>query len=447
MPVEITMPQLSDTMTEGTLVKWLKKEGEAIKSGEKIAEVETDKAVMEQEVFDDGVVAALVASEGQKVTVGSLLAVISTGSENPGEVKKQYASRPQTSAGSAAAAAPHTRQEVSATRKPAMAIAENFAKASVGEIREPDNVGHGATREAPTAVPPLPHSGNGGRRQRISPLARRIARQGNIDISALQGSGPGGRIVKQDLINLNAAPVESPAAPPAPRNGETQVLGMTKMRAAIARQLVASKQNIPHFYETIDAEVEDIVKLRAKMNEMLEAEKIRLSIGDFVSKAVAIALVRHPGINATFNGEEITRHPEVNLGMAVSIPDGLIVPVLRNIETMGLKEIRQRSVDLVDRARAQRLKQDEMMGGTFTVSNLGVFGIRDFSAIINPPQVAILAVGAAEKRAVVRGDQIVARTMLSMTLSADHRVVDGAAAADFLKTLKSLLEQPGMMLI
>ncbi len=249
------------------------------------------------------------------------------------------------------------------------------------------------------------------------------------------------------MINLKAVPLAAPAAPASPRNGETQVVGMTKMRAAIARQLVASKQNIPHFYETIDADVEDIVKLRARMNEMLEAEKVRLSIGDFVSKAVAIALVRHPGINSTFSGDEITRHPEVNLGMAVSIPDGLIVPVLRNIHTMGLKEIRQRSVDLVDRARAQRLKQDEMMGGTFTVSNLGAFGIREFSAIINPPQVAILAVGAAEKRPVVRGDQILARTMLSMTLSADHRVVDGAAAADFLKTLKSLLEQPGMMLI
>jgi pyruvate dehydrogenase E2 component (dihydrolipoamide acetyltransferase) len=443
MPVEITMPQLSDTMTEGTLVKWLKKEGEAIKSGEKIAEVETDKAVMEQEVFDDGVVAALVAGEGEKVTVGSLLAVIAKGSENPADVKKQYASRSQASA--PAASTPHSRQEVAATRKPVLATPENFAKASAGEIREPDYVGHGATRQPPTAVPPLPlHSGNGGRRQRISPLARRIARQRNMDITSLRGSGPGGRIVKQDVISFKA-PQARPS--PAPRNVETQVVAMTKMRSAIARQLVASKQNIPHFYETIDADVEDIVRLRAGMNEMLESEKIRLSIGDFVSKAVAIALTRHPGVNATFNGDQITKHAEVNLGMAVSIPDGLIVPVLRNIHTMGLKEIRQRSVDLVDRARAQRLKQDEMMGGTFTVSNLGAFGIREFSAIINPPQVAILAVGAAEKRPVVRGDQIVARTILSMTLSADHRVVDGAAAADFLKTLKSLLEQPGMMLI
>jgi pyruvate dehydrogenase E2 component (dihydrolipoamide acetyltransferase) len=183
------------------------------------------------------------------------------------------------------------------------------------------------------------------------------------------------------------------------------------------------------------------------MNEMLEPEKIRLSIADFVAKAVVSALQRHPALNATFNGSEITRYSDVHLGMAVAVPDGLIVPVLRNIHTMGLKEIRVKSANLVERARAQRLKQDEMMGGTFTVSNLGTFGIREFSAIINPPQVAILAVAAAEKRAVVRGEQIVARTILTLTLSADHRVVDGSAAADFLKTLKSMLEQPGMMLV
>ncbi len=225
------------------------------------------------------------------------------------------------------------------------------------------------------------------------------------------------------------------------------MIPLTKMRSAIARSLLASKQNIPHFYETIDVDVEDLVKLRAELNDLLEPEKVRLSLGDFLAKGVATALLRHPALNATFNGTEITRYGDVHLGMAVSIPDGLIVPVLRNIHLMGLKEIRQRSVDLVDRARAQRLKQDEMSGGTFTVSNLGTFGIREFSAIINPPQVGILAIAAAEKRPVVRNDQVIARTMMSLTLSADHRVVDGATAADFLKTLKTVLEQPGMMLV
>jgi pyruvate dehydrogenase E2 component (dihydrolipoamide acetyltransferase) len=456
MSADITMPQLSDTMTEGTLVKWLKKEGDKISSGETIAEIETDKAVMEMEVFDAGVVAALVISEGQKASVGSLLAVIATGSENPAEVKKKVTSRSQPSGGTSAAAAPApvSRQEVAASRKPALSAAPSaptFSQASKGEIREPDNVGHGATREQAVAVPPLPHEGNGGRRLHVSPLARRIALQRNIDLYSLSGSGPGGRIVRQDVLTaqpaLHRAVTAAPTSPALIGNGQTQVIPLTKMRSAIAKSLQASKQIIPHFYETIDVDVEDLTTLRTGMNNALEAEKIRLSIGDFLSKAVATALLRHPALNATFNGTQVTRYGDVNLGMAVSIPDGLIVPVLRNIHLMGLKEIRQRSVDLVDRARAQRLKQDEMTGGTFTVSNLGTFGIREFSAIINPPQVAILAIAAAEKRAVVRGDQIVARTMMTLTLSADHRIVDGATAADFLKTLKTLLEQPGMMLV
>jgi len=452
MSADITMPQLSDTMTEGTLVKWLKKEGDKISSGETIAEIETDKAVMEMEVFDAGVVAALVIAEGQKASVGSLLAVIATGSENPAEVQKKVASRSQPSGSSSATPAPVSRQEVAASRKPALSAASSaptFTQASKGEIREPDNVGHGATREQAVAVPPLPHEGNGGRRLHVSPLARRIAQQRNIDLYSLSGSGPGGRIIREDVLKAHTAPPPATATnTPGPiGGGKTESIPLTKMRSAIARSLQASKQNIPHFYETIDVDVEDLVKLRAKLNEILDPEKIRLSIGDFISKAVASALLHHPALNATFNGTEVTRYGDVNLGIAVSIPDGLIVPVLRNIHLMGLKEIRQRSIDLVDRARAQRLKQDEMTGGTFTVSNLGTFGIREFSAIINPPQVAILAIAAAEKRAVVRGDQIVARTMMTLTLSADHRIVDGATAADFLKTLKTLLEQPGMMLM
>jgi pyruvate dehydrogenase E2 component (dihydrolipoamide acetyltransferase) len=455
MPADITMPQLSDTMTEGTVVKWLKKEGEKIASGEKIAEVETDKAVMEMESFDAGVVAALVAAEGEKVAVGSLMAVIATGSENPAEVKKKIGSRVSAPTSGApasgvAASPPASRQEVAASRKPAAvtsASTSNFAQASAGEIREPDSVGHGATRQPATSVPAVQHQGNGGQRVAVSPLARRIATEKNIDLHALRGSGPGGRIVKQDVLSQRPAAAPAAIAPPQLGNGQTQVIPLTKMRSAIAKSLVASKQNIPHFYESIDVDMEDLVKLRVELNDLLEPEKVRLSLGDFLAKGVATALLRHPALNATFNGTEITRYGDVHLGMAVSIPDGLIVPVLRNIHLMGLKDIRQRSVDLVDRARAQRLKQDEMTGGTFTVSNLGTFGIREFSAIINPPQVGILAIAAAEKRPVVRNDQIVARTMMTLTLSADHRIVDGATAAEFLKTLKTVLEQPGMMLV
>jgi pyruvate dehydrogenase E2 component (dihydrolipoamide acetyltransferase) len=221
------------------------------------------------------------------------------------------------------------------------------------------------------------------------------------------------------------------------------------MRAAIAAALQRSKQQIPHFYETVDVDVEALSGLRAKLNERLKAENVRLSLADFINKGVCAALAAHPAVNATFDEKknEITRHGDVNLGIAVAIPDGLIVPVLRSANQMGLKELRQRSAELIERARAQRLKQDEGGGGTFTVSSLGTFGIREFSAIINPPQVAILAVGAAEKRAVVRGDAVVPRTMMTLTLSADHRVVDGATAAEFLQTLKAMLEEPGMMLV
>jgi pyruvate dehydrogenase E2 component (dihydrolipoamide acetyltransferase) len=222
------------------------------------------------------------------------------------------------------------------------------------------------------------------------------------------------------------------------------------MRTAIAAALQRSKQNVPHFYETIDVDVEELTRLRERLNQRLEKEKIRLSIGDFVTLALARALKLHPQLNATFDAQnnEITRYGDVNLGIAVALPDGLIVPVLRGVDQMGLKEIRQRSVDIVDRARAQRLKQDELRGATFTVSNLGAYGVREFMAIINPPEVAILAVGAAEKQAVVRGnDQIVPRTMMTLTLSADHRVVDGATAAEFLRTLRGLLEEPASQLL
>ena len=224
---------------------------------------------------------------------------------------------------------------------------------------------------------------------------------------------------------------------------------MTKMRSAIAAALQKSKQTIPHFYETVDIDVEDLSKLRERINAHLEKEKVRLSIADFLTKAVAAALVRHPALNARFNPDnnEVTRHADVNLGLAVAIPDGLIVPVLRRQLSWPARESAARSADLIERARAQKLKQGEQGTGTFTISSLGTFGIREFSAIINPPEVAILAVGSAEKRAVVRGEQVVARTMLTVTLSADHRVVDGATAADFLRTLKGVLEEPGMMLV
>lgn len=446
MASEITMPQLSDTMTEGTLVKWHAKEGEKVSENQKIADVETDKAVMEMECFDSGTLAAILVKEGEKVPVGAILAVVAGPKENAAEVKAKYSAVGKQTA--APAVIQHERLAAGAPSMGTTAVVES--PAAIGE-----NAGAG-----------------GIHRVKASPLARRIAAERGMDLSAIKGSGPGGRIVQKDLSETGPAirgaePVvaaaavasvgastgaASKAAPavvfPAPRvSGSKEVIAMTKIRQVIAQRLQQSKQTIPHFYETIDIDMEAVSDLREKVNAKLEKEKIRISVGDFIAKAVASALEAHPVLNATFSGTDVTQYADVNLGMAVALPNGLIVPVLRGINNMGVKEIRLRSADLVDRARAQKLKQDEMSGATFTVSNLGTFGIREFSAIVNPPEVGILAIGASEARAVVREGVIVARQMMTVTLSADHRVVDGATAAEFLRTLKVYLEEPGMMLV
>jgi len=442
MPVEITMPQLSDTMSEGTVVKWYKKEGDKVKEGEKIADVETDKATMEMESFEGGTIAAILVKEGDKVAVGGTIAVLAKGNEKIEDVRSsarggQVSAKPQAAAGA-------ERVPPSAPQGGAVATLE---AASMSEVHEPDKVGHGATREKPTPVPPLPAHDN-GHRVKVSPLAKKIASAKGIDVTQVKGTGPGGRIIRRDVEEFEAPAQAAPvvAKPQAPV-GAKETIALSKMRQTIALRLQQSKQNIPHFYETIDIDMEAVSALREKLNKQLEKQNVRLSVADLIAKAVAKALQMNPALNSTFNGTEITRHADVNLGMAVALPEGLIVPVLRGIDKLGLKEIRTRSADLIDRARAQKLKQDEMTGATFTVSNLGTYGVRDFSAIINPPEVGILAIGSAEPRAVVRDGQIVARATMTVTLSADHRVVDGAMAAEFLRTLKNLLEEPGMMLV
>jgi pyruvate dehydrogenase E2 component (dihydrolipoamide acetyltransferase) len=452
MSVEITMPQLSDTMSEGTVVKWLKKEGDKVKAGEVIAEVETDKATMEMEAFDSGTLEKIVVKEGQKAEVGKPIALLSGKSAAP-TASKQSDGAQQVKA--VASSTPSSASSATAT-----AVADPYGEHARGE--------HAVEGTHATVAPkePEPHAPAGnGARVKASPVARRIAAQKGINLSDITGSGPDGRIIQRDVENFTptaapAAPKEAgaiekarPTASPAQvlttriARGQKQVIPLTKIRSVIAQRLQQSKQTIPHFYETIDIDVEDLGKLRERVNKNLEKTGVRISIADFVAKAVAMALLQHRELNATFDGKEITQHGDVNLGMAVALPSGLIVPVLRNIDQMGLAEIRMRSADLVERARAQRLKQDELSGATFTVSNLGTFGVREFSAIINPPEVGILAIAAAEKRAVVRGEQIVARNTMTVTLSCDHRAVDGATAADYLRTLRTLLEEPGLMLV
>jgi pyruvate dehydrogenase E2 component (dihydrolipoamide acetyltransferase) len=477
MPAEITMPQLSDTMTEGTVVKWLKKEGDKVKSGDIIAEIETDKANMEMEAFDSGTLAAVLAQEGQKIKVGDPIAVLATSGENPQQVKQQFSAGGGSPGATAREGTAKTAPERARSTQGASARDADAGRAPIERGRErarqesvqapPTRTSESISRQATATAPERPRGGDGeGDRLRVSPLARRIAEERGIDLSQVTGTGPGGRITQRDVESAAEgaapeapaparerapsaakAPERAPALAPRAATGQKEVIPLTKMRATIAQRLQQSKQQIPHFYTTVDADVELVAQMRQRLNKQLEAEEVRLSLGDFVAKAIAQALLIHPQVNAHLVGNEIIRFGDVHLGMAVALPDGLIVPVLRNINQMGLREIRERSEDLVERARNGKLKQDELSGATFTVSNLGMYGVKDFAAIINPPEVGILAVSAAEKRPVVRDDQIVPRTTMSLTLSADHRAVDGATAAEFLRTLKSLLEEPGMMLV
>jgi pyruvate dehydrogenase E2 component (dihydrolipoamide acetyltransferase) len=505
MATEITMPQLSDTMTEGTVVKWHKKEGDKVREGDKIADVETDKAVMEMESFESGTISRILVKEGEKVQVGAALAIVGGPDEKspPAGAPKRAESAPAAAPTKSAAPKPerpapqrpapnrpdagtdgasaHDTEMGSAPiedgraqsrRESVLDDPEHSSEAISREASEFISKSRGTAASARTGIAEAPEAGHAehgsdGGRLRVSPLARRTAAEKNVDLGQVTGSGPGGRIIQRDILGFTSpqqapadaggarAPAKGTAAKPMPAGlvpqrvsvAAKQVIPLSKIRGVIAQRLQQSKQQIPHFYETVDIDVESLTQLREHVNKTLEPTGIRLSIGDFVAKAVAVALTRHQAVNAHFNGTEITQFADVNLGMAVALESGLIVPVLRGINYMGLAEIRVRSADLVERARAQRLKQEELSGATFTVSNLGSYGVREFSAIINPPEVGILAIGSAQKRAVVKDDQLVARSTLTVTLSADHRAVDGSTAAEFLRTLRSLLEEPAMMLV
>ena len=383
MPVNITMPQLSDTMTEGTLIKWYKKEGDKIKAGDKLADVETDKAVMEWEAYDEheGTLAQILVKEGQKAKIGETLAVVATKGENVGDATKAAA---PPARGSAAAPAPEKASGASARDSELGAAPIDEGRAQARRESVHDEAGHSSEAISAEAANHLQSRGKpaaagagsaekdagGDDRLRVSPLARKIAAEKNIDLAGIRGSGPGGRIIQRDVINFQPskpAPEMKPAGgapskPSAPAPvlatrapaGQKEVVPLTKMRLVIAQRLQQSKQNIPHFYETIDIDVEELTKLRERMNKSLEKSGVRISVGDFVAKAVATALTQHRAINAHFNGMEITQFADVNLGMAVALPNGLIVPVLRNINQMGLAEIRVRSADLVDRARVNK---------------------------------------------------------------------------------------------
>jgi len=425
MPIDVFMTQLSPTMTEGKIVRWLKKEGDDLASGEVMAEIETDKATMEMEIVDEGSLHKILQPEGTVVPVGMPIAVIAEDGE---EVPADYVPGSGSETDEAASEATESSPE------PAAPAPQN-------------------TQE----IPPAADTG----RIKASPLARRLAKQKGINLAAITGAGPNGRITKTDIekavrrgINLGgtAAAFTPPPARPLPQGplpyheDEFERIENTMMRKAIARRLVESKQTAPHFYLTIDVAMDRLMDLRAQLNEAADGA-FKLSVNDFILKAVAKALVDVPSANASWTESHTLIHKHAHVSVAVAIEGGLITPVIRFAEQKGIVDISNEVKDLAGRAREGALKPEEYTGGTFSVSNLGMFGIKQFAAVVNPPEGAILAVGGTEERAVVDNGEIKVRKMMSLTLSCDHRVVDGAVGAEFLAALKKHLETPASVLI
>jgi pyruvate dehydrogenase E2 component (dihydrolipoamide acetyltransferase) len=433
------MPKLSDTMTVGTLVKWLKKEGDAVKTGDMLAEVETDKATMELESFFDGTLVSIFVKEGSQVPLGAALCAIGKAGE-----------KVDAPAGAAPAPAAPAPKEPASQPAPAPAEAKPApAPAAAPAAKAP------APASAPAqAAPPAPDSGG---RIKISPLARKLAEEKGINPSGLAGSGPGGRIVRADILSAAAgggkrAGTAAPAGggSPAMAKGpvqEDKVVQVSNIRGIIAKRLVESKTQIPHFYLDIEVDAGPLLDLRAQLNSALEKDGVKLSVNDFVLKASAEALRRVPAVNCSWEGTAIRHHPAAHVSFAVAMEDGLITPVIRDAHMKTIFAISTEAKALGKRARDKKLAPAEFTGGTFCVSNLGMMGIDRFCAIINPPNAAILAVGTTVKKPVVKDDQIVIGQRLTLTLSADHRVVDGAVGASYLGALRELLEKPALLLL
>ena len=439
MATKVTMEALSPTMEEGRVVKWLKGEGDQVKNGEVIAEVETDKAVMELTARGDGLLRKVIVGEGNTAPVGSLLAVIGSADEDIGALTGGGAATTAPSSnGAGASAAP---QSSPAKREAAV----EKAAAPVQRAAAPAQKAAAPTASVPAAHTPAPQPRAAGERVRSSPLARRLASESGIDISAIAGSGPGGRIIKRDIEMAEQGAVGLPAAAQAPRarEGEFEDIALTQIRKTIARRLSESIGPIPTFYLTAEFDLERVSEMRGAMAEM--GEEYKVSFNDIIMKAVATSLAQHPECNAHWLGDRIRQFNRVHLGMAVATDDGLIVPVIFNADTKSLREIAMESRELARRARERKLKPDEYTGSTFSVSNLGMFGIDDFTAIINPPEVGIIAIGAIEKKPVEGKNGVEFRRRMRLTMSCDHRVIDGAAGARFLQTLRRMIENPLML--
>ncbi len=434
MATNILMPALSPTMTEGTLARWLKKEGEQVKAGDIIAEIETDKATMEVEAVDEGVLGKILVADGTEgVKVNDPIAVLIEAGEAVPTGAAAPAARPAPPAPAPAPAAPAPAPAAAPAPKPAPA-------------------------PAPSPAPAMNGQAASGERIFVSPLARRMAQQAGIELSAVKGSGPGGRIVKADIEAFQPgaarpaapAPAAPAAAAPAPKpavaiTAPHRLVPNSSMRKVIARRLTEAKSTIPHFYVSMDIELDALMKLRADLNAKSPKEgagAFRLSVNDLVIKAAALTLRRIPTVNASWTEDNIVLYDDVDISVAVSIPEGLITPIVRHADRKGLAAISNEMKDLAARAKSGKLKPEEFQGGGFSISNMGMFGVSSFAAIINPPQAAILAVSAGQQRAVVKDGALAIATVMTCTLSVDHRVVDGALGAEWLAAFKAIIEDP-----
>ena len=440
MATKVFMEALSPTMEEGRLVKWLKNEGDAVKSGDVLAEVETDKAIMELVARGDGVLRKRLVAEGESKPVGTLVGVIATADENIDALVAGAAG-----GGAAAPATGSAPTGGAATSAPAAAPPAKPAEAPV-RATAPAAAPPSPPPPAPAPPPPPTVPSTDGTPVRSSPLARRLASERGLDLSRMQGSGPGGRIIKRDIESAaTAAPAPAVAiAPPrAAAVGDFEDIALTQIRKTIAKRLSESIGPIPTFYLTAEFDLTRAAEMRTAMAEMGDGFKV--SINDFLMKAVATALAQHPEVNAHWLGDRIRQHHRVHLGMAVATPDGLIVPVIFDADQKRMSQISAEAKELAKRARERKLKPEEYTGSTFSISNLGMFGIDEFTAIINPPEVGILAIGAAQDVVVPREEGFVVRKRVRVTMSCDHRAVDGAVGAAFLQTLRRMIENPLML--
>ncbi|CEF55932.1 pyruvate dehydrogenase complex dihydrolipoamide acetyltransferase [Acetobacter ghanensis] len=407
MATEILMPALSPTMTEGKIARWLKKEGDTVSNGDVLAEIETDKATMEVEAIEEGIFGRILVPEGTEgIAVNTPIAIM----VEEGEAVPEKAPSSPTTAAAASTAAPVV------------------------------------TADAPKPQAATPQASRPVNRIVASPLARRIAASKGVDLSSIKGTGPNGRIVKRDVEAAEATKtaVQQPASA-APSAGSSRLIPHSTMRKVIARRLSESKATIPHFYVSMDVELDALMALRSQLNALSDNEgpdAFKLSVNDMLIKASALALKQVPEVNASFTEEGMILHDDADISVAVSLDDGLITPIVRAADRKSLKQISQEAKGLVARARAGKLKPEEFQGGTFSVSNMGMFGVKEFAAIVNPPQAAILAIAAGKRQPVVSGDEIKIATVMTVTLSVDHRAVDGATAAKWLSAFRSIVQAP-----